>query len=121
MDHQFTAISLFVCGTYGFTFLVKALFDARMRTVMVRNGITQDLILALAASEHEQRRWSALRWGISMCVVATGFAFIQWVGWREITPAVVAVLAGAIGVGQLLFYAMARSPHAPVSNTKGNP
>ncbi len=121
MEHQLTAISLFVCGTYGFTYLVKALFDARMRTVLVRNGITHDLIQALAAAEHEQRRWSALRWGVAMCVIAAGLAFIQLVGWHELTPAVVAVLAGAIGVGQLLFYAIARIPRAPVSTTKENP
>jgi hypothetical protein len=121
VEHQLTAISLFVCGTYGFTYLVKALFDARMRTVMVRNGVTQDLIVALAAAEHEQRRWSALRWGVAMCAIAVGFVVIQIVGWREVTPAVVAVLAGAIGIGQLLFYAIARTQPALVSTTKGNP
>jgi hypothetical protein len=109
MDHQLTAISLFVCTTYAFTFLVKALIDARMRTLALRDGASEALIQALAAAEHQQRRWSALRWGIALVTVALGFGLIQIVGWREVTPGVVAVLAAAIGAGQLSFYFVSRS------------
>src|ERR1700743_244250 len=99
MMHEMIPITLFVCLTYGFIFLVKALIDARMRFLMIRNGANEDVIRVASAAEHQQRRWSALRLGIGLCLLALGFAVIQIAGWREITPGVVAIIAGAVGIG----------------------
>jgi hypothetical protein len=121
MLHELIPISLFVCATYGFTVLVKALLDARMRTLIMRDGASEETIRVLVEAEHRQRRWSALRWGIGLCLLAAGFELIQIAGWREITPGVVAVLAGAVGLGQLAFYAISRSPQDIVPSPKENP
>jgi hypothetical protein len=40
--------------------------------------------------------------------LAAGLALIQALGWRDLTPGLVAVLAGATGLGNLVFYAIAR-------------
>ena len=121
MFHELIPISLFVCTTYGFTVLVKALLDARMRTLIVRDGASEETIRLLVESDYQQRRWSALRWGIGLCLLAAAFALIQIAGWREITPGVVAVLAGAIGVGQLAFYAISRPRPDTTRSSKENP
>jgi hypothetical protein len=120
MLHELIPICLFVCATYGFTVLVKALLDARMRTLIVRDGASEETVRVLVAAEQQQRRWAALRWGIGLCLLAAAFALIQIAGWREITPGVVAVLAGAIGTGQLAFYAISRSPRHIASSQKEN-
>lgn len=49
---------------------------------------------------------ASLRWGIVLLSVALGFGLIQWYGWREVTPGLIAVLAGATGLGHLVFYAI---------------
>lgn len=110
MWHELTAMSLFVCVTYAFMFLVKALLDARARTLLMRDGTDQDLLRALIAAEERQRRFASLRWGVSLVAIAIGFALIAVAGWRDVTPAAIAVLAGALGVGQIAFYFVASKP-----------
>ena len=110
MGHELVAISLFVCVTYGFTFLVKALLDARARTLLMRDGADQDLLRVLIAADERQRRYAALRWGIGLIAIAAGFALIAIAGWNDVTPGGIAVLAGALGIGQLAFYFIASRP-----------
>jgi len=49
-----------------------------------------------------------LRWGIVLVALALGFGLIQWFGWQDVTPGLVAVLAGATGLGNLAFFAISR-------------
>ena len=58
--------------------------------------------------EEQRRRHSSLRWGIVLLSVALGFGLIQWFGWRDVTPGMIAVLAGATGLGNLVFFAISR-------------
>jgi hypothetical protein len=105
MAHEWVAISLFVCVTYAFTFLVKALIDARARSLLMREGSSDaDALRALIAAEERQRRFGVLRWGVGLVAIATGFALIEMIGWREVTPGAIAVLAGTLGLGQLALY-----------------
>jgi hypothetical protein len=101
MPHELTAISLFVCVTYAFTYLVKAVVDARARELLARSGADEEWLKALVAAEDRRRRYGALRWGIGLIAIAAGFALIALFGWRDVTPGAIAVLAGALGIGQL--------------------
>jgi hypothetical protein len=109
MSDELVAVSLFVCVTYAFTFLVKALLDARARTLLMRDGTDPELVRAMIAAEERQRRYASLRWGIGLIAIAAGFAVIAIAGWREVTPGGIAVLAGALGMGQVAFYFVAKS------------
>jgi hypothetical protein len=111
MPHELTAISLFVCVTYGFTYLVRAVLDARARTLLSRSGADEDLLRSLIAAEERSRRTSALRWGIGLIAIAVGFALIEGFGWHELTPGAVAVLAGALGLGQIAVYFLLPKSH----------
>jgi hypothetical protein len=109
MAHELVAISLFVCVTYGFTYLVKALLDARARSLLTREGASDpDALRALLAAEERQRRFGLLRWGIGLVATAAGFALIEAFGWRDVTPGAIAVLAGALGLGQITLYFLSR-------------
>lgn len=109
MLHALVPISLFVCVTYGFTYLVKALIDARARSQLTRDGASDpDALRALLASEERQRRFGMLRWGVGLVAIAAGFALIQMIGWSDVTPGAIAVLAGALGAGQLTLYFLSR-------------
>ncbi len=112
MERQLVAISLFVCVTYAFTYLVKALLDARTRSLLARDGASDpDALRALLAADERQRRFGLLRWGIGLIAIAIGFAVIEMLGWRNVAPGTIAVLAGALGLGELaLYFLSSRAP-----------
>ena len=97
-------IALFVCITYA----IKVCVDAMVRRRMTEAGGSAELVDALLRDEELRRRHSSLRWGIVLLSVALGFGLIQWFGWQEVTPGLIAVLAGATGLGNLVFFAISR-------------
>ncbi|CAM5395756.1 hypothetical protein [Rhodanobacter lindaniclasticus] len=97
-------ISLFVCIAYA----IKVVVDARVRHRMVVTGGSEELVNAVLRDEELRRRHSSLRWGIVLLSLAVGFGLIQWFGWQEVTPGMIAVLAGATGLGNLVFFAVSR-------------
>lgn len=101
---DFIPISLFVCIAYT----IKVCVDAMVRKRMVAAGGSPDLVASVLRDEELRRRHSSLRWGIVLLSVALGFGLIQWFGWQEVTPGLVAVLAGATGLGNLVFFAVSR-------------
>lgn len=106
MNGVWVPIVLFVCVTYGFTYAVRVIVEARMRSLLARSGASEDLLRSILVGEQQQRRLSSLRWGLALVAVGIGFGLIQGLGWTEITPGAVAVLAGAVGLGQLAFFAL---------------
>ena len=60
------------------------------------------------AGEDLRQKHSSLRWGVILVSIAIGFGLIEAGGWQEITPGVVAVLAGATGLGNLAYYFLSR-------------
>jgi hypothetical protein len=97
-------ISLFVCIAYA----IKVVVDARVRQRMVAAGGSADLVDSVLRDEELRRRHSSLRWGIVLVALALGFGLIQWFGWQDVTPGMVAVLAGATGLGNLASFAISR-------------
>lgn len=97
-------IVLFICIAYA----IKVVVDARVRSRMVGAGGSEELVASILRDEEQRRRHSSLRWGIVLMSVALGFGLIQWFGWQEVTAGMVAVLAGATGLGNLAFFAIAR-------------
>ncbi len=97
-------ITLFVCIAYA----IKVVVDAMVRRHMVNAGGSEELVNSLLRDEEQRRRHSSLRWGIVLLSVALGFGLIQWFGWQDITPGLIAVLAGATGLGNLAFFGISR-------------
>ncbi|WP_426700977.1 DUF6249 domain-containing protein [Rhodanobacter sp. Col0626] len=97
-------IVLFICIAYA----IKVVVDARVRGRMVGAGGSEELVNSIMRDEEQRRRHSSLRWGIVLLSVGLGFGLIQWFGWQEVTPGMIAVLAGATGLGNLVFFAVAR-------------
>ncbi|MDQ6648345.1 MAG: hypothetical protein M3Y93_14155 [Pseudomonadota bacterium] len=97
-------IVLFICITWA----IKIVVDARVRSRMIGAGGSEDMVNAILRDEELRRRHSSLRWGIVLVSVAVGFGLIQWFGWQDVTPGMVAVLAGATGLGNLAFFAVTR-------------
>ncbi|HZX70725.1 MAG TPA: DUF6249 domain-containing protein [Rhodanobacter sp.] len=97
-------ISLFICIAYA----IKVVVDARVRRQMVASGGSEELVNSVLRDEELRRRHSSLRWGIVLLALGVGFGLIQWFGWQEVTPGLIAVLALATGLGNLAFFAISR-------------
>jgi hypothetical protein len=97
-------ITMFVCIVYA----IKVVVDALARRQMLNSGTSQELVASMLRSEEQRQRHSSLRWGIVLVALAMGFGIIQWAGWTELTPGMIAVLAGVTGLGNLAFYSIAR-------------
>lgn len=106
MTRDLIPIVMFLCLTYSFTFAVKIVVEARMRGLLAKNGVSEDLLRSILVGEQQQRRLSSLRWGLALVAVGIGFGLIQALGWTDVTPGAVALLAGAVGIGQLAFFAL---------------
>ena len=97
-------ITLFVCIAYS----IKAVVDARVRKQLVASNGAPDLVRNILQGDETNRRLSSLRWGITMVALAVAFGVVEAAGWTDITPGVIALLLGAVGLGNLAFYAMSR-------------
>jgi hypothetical protein len=108
MDHDLVPIVLFVCITFGVTYAIKLLVEARVRIRMLQAADSKELIEAIVQGEERVRRAASLRWGSVLGVEALAFAIIQLAGWTTITPGVVAVLVGGFAAGSLIFFFVSR-------------
>lgn len=102
-------LALFICITYAFRVLV----DAIMRYRMLREPGTEDLLRSILQGEQAERRLSSLRWGLLATFLATGFAIIDLIGLREVTPGAIGILLAATGLSQLLYFALTRDRRDP--------
>lgn len=100
----FIPIALFGCIAYS----IKAVVDARVRKQLVASNGAPDLVRSILAGDESNRRLASLRWGITMVALALGFGIVEAMGWRDVTAGVIAVLVGAIGIGNLASFAAAR-------------
>ena len=97
-------VTLFVCIAYA----IKAVVDARVRKQLVSSNGSPELVASILRADETNRRLSSLRWGIILVMLALGFGIVEAAGWQEVTPGVIAVLVGAVGLGNLASFAAAR-------------
>ena len=97
-------IVLFICITYA----IKVFVDSRVRLRMVSSGVTGEMVTSILREEELRRRLSSLRWGIVLVALAIAFGVIQGAGWTELNAGIIALLAAATGIGNLVFFAVAR-------------
>ena len=97
-------VTLFVCIAYA----IKAVVDARVRKQLVSSNGSPELVASILRADETNRRLSSLRWGITLVMLALGFGIVEAAGWQEVTPGVIAVLVGAVGLGNLASFAASR-------------
>ena len=93
----------------GVVFSIKVVVEAKSRRqLLLAAEASTELARALLRDQERQGRLASLRWGVVLVALACGFGLIQWLGWNEVSPGLIAVLAAATGVGNLIFYAISR-------------
>ena len=93
-------ITLFICIAYA----VRVVVDAMQRRHIVNAGSSVELVNSILRREAQHQRLSSLRWGIVLISLGLGFGLIQWLDWTKMTSGPIAVLAGATGLGHLVFF-----------------
>jgi hypothetical protein len=97
-------ITLFVCIAYA----IKVVVDARVRKQMMASNGSEELVRSMVLAEEANRRNASLRWGITMVALALAFGLIQSNGWTDLTPGALALLVGATGLGNLVYFVLSR-------------
>lgn len=104
MPAELIPIVLFVCIAYA----IKVLAEARVRSRMIGESGADELLRATLLAEQQRRRHASLQWGVILVALGLAFAAIQAFGWEDINAGSVALVAGAAGIGNLVFFALAR-------------
>lgn len=92
----------------GIVYAIRIVVDNRFRRHLVNSAASRDMIESLLRHEERSQRLSALRWSIVLLALALGFAIVEANHWQEITPGFIAVLLGATGLGNLVFWVISR-------------
>ena len=105
MDLEFLIpIAFFAAIAYS----IKVVVEARARAKLVAANVSEELLRTMLQVEEQQRSQSSLRWGIVLIGLAIGFGLIEAFDWQDATPGAIALLIGATGIGNLVFYVVAR-------------
>jgi putative exporter of polyketide antibiotics len=97
-------ITLFICIVYA----IKVVFDARVRKQMMESNGSEELVRSMVVAEEVNRRHASLRWGITMVALAVAFGMIQAYGWTDLNAGALALLVGATGLGNLVYFVLSR-------------
>jgi hypothetical protein len=100
--HIVVPLALFACITYA----LKAAMDAALRYRLLRAAASPEVLRAVLDGEDRHSRLVALRWGILSLSLAFGFGSIALLGWKEVSANVIAILAAAVGLGNLALFAV---------------
>ncbi len=100
----FIPMVLFVCITYA----VKIIVDARVRRRMVETNGSEDLVKTLMTADEQNRRVSALKWGMVLTAIGVAFFIQQMAKLTEEDPATYGLLFVAAGVGLLGFHVIGK-------------
>jgi putative exporter of polyketide antibiotics len=97
-------LTLFICLAYTIT----AIVDSYTRRRIAEARGSEELIRAFIDGEAANRLQMALHRGCVLVALGLGFALIAQIGWKQITPAAIAVLLVATGLGNFISYGLQR-------------
>jgi len=93
-------ITLFV----SVVFIIKFVVDARVRRRMAETHASDDLVRSMLQADEQNRRLSALKWGLVLVLLGLSFGLIDALGLNPDDPATYGLLLGAAGLGLLGYH-----------------
>ena len=112
MDLDFL-IPIALFGSIAYS--IKVVVEARARAKLMAANVSQELLRAMLTIEDQQRRQSSLRWGIVLVGLAAAFGLIEAFNWQDASPGAIALLIGATGIGNLVFYKISQKELRPAT------
>lgn len=100
----FIPISLFAC----IAFCIKFIVDGYTRRRIIESRGSEELVRTMLEGESLRRRHASLHWGCVLVLLAAGFGLLESMNTDHLTAGAAAILLGATGLGNLVFYALER-------------
>jgi len=97
-------ISLFICITMAIKFIV----DSRLHRRLAETNASEDLIKNMLQADEQNRRLSALKWGMVLTLQGLAFGLIQILHLEDDSPGVIGLVLGAAGIGLLSYHLIAK-------------
>ena len=96
----FIPMVLFVCIVVA----IKIVVESRLRRRLAETHASEDLVRAMLLADEQNRRLSALKWGMVMVLVGVSFGLIDVLDLRADDAATFGLLIGAAGLGMLGYH-----------------
>ena len=96
----FIPMVLFVCIVVA----IKIVVESRLRRRLAETHASDDLVKAMLLADEQNRRLSALKWGMVLVLVGISFGLIDAMNLRPDDPATFGLLIGAAGLGMLGYH-----------------
>jgi hypothetical protein len=84
--------------------IIKIVMDARVRRRLTETHASEDLVRGLLEADEQNRRLSALKWGLVLVLMGLAFGLIDALGLKPDDPATYGLLMGAAGIGLLGYH-----------------
>jgi hypothetical protein len=84
--------------------IIKIVMDARVRRRLTETHASEDLVRGLLQADEQNRRLSALKWGLVLVLMGLAFGLIDALGLNPDDPATYGLLMGAAGIGLLGYH-----------------
>ena len=96
-------IAFFVCIVYA----IKVVVDSRIRRRLIETNGSEDLVKAMLVADEQDRRVSALKWGLVLTTVGVSFFIQQALKLGPQDPATYGLFFVAAGAGLLGYHLIA--------------
>lgn len=100
-------VVMFIALAMMFLGIARVISDTIIRRRLIAAGNSGDIARMLAASA-EDRVGGALKWGIVAVAAGAALVLIQLLPYERDEPIVLGILLLFVGIGLLVYYAMAR-------------
>ncbi|MEO6171855.1 MAG: hypothetical protein ABIP02_01930 [Arenimonas sp.] len=93
-------ITLFICIVAS----IKIIAESRLRRRLSETHATDDLVKAMLLADEQNRRMSALKWGLVLTLIGLSFGLIDLLHLTPEDPASWGFLIGSAGLGMIGFH-----------------
>jgi hypothetical protein len=97
---QMIPIVLFIC----IVFSIKIIAETRLRRRLSETHASEDLVKAMLLADEQNRRMSALKWGLVLTLLGLAFGLIDLLNMDASDAASWGILIGSTGLGMISFH-----------------
>jgi hypothetical protein len=95
-----------ICTVMG----IKIIVDSRLRRRLAETNASEDLIKSMLVADEQNRRLSALKWGLVLTMLGLSFGLISVLHLDSDNPGTWGLLIGTAGVAMLAYHWITNRP-----------
>ncbi len=91
----------------GIVMSIKLIVDSRLRRRLAETNPSEELMKSMMAADENNRRLSALKWGLVLTLLGAAFGLIDATNLDSDEPGAWGILLPAAGIGMLAYHVIA--------------